>query len=132
MERTDLIRHYAAELDRVVKAGTVGDYTYVGLLSEFAGKLLGDGDEGTTSIDRWGAWICAGCAVEIRWGDVYEVFPAIKENAWRDGLTILSCETELGPGGIYLDKSVECEGCHRAPRLGAWTYWVDVAVTLHG
>ena len=28
MERTDLIRHYAAELDCLVKVGTVGGYTY--------------------------------------------------------------------------------------------------------
>lgn len=41
-QTTDLIQRYAAEIERIIDAGTAADHTWVGLLSAFMQEYAGD------------------------------------------------------------------------------------------
>ena len=51
--RDVIIHHYATEIERIVNANTVGEYTWIGLLSEFAQELAQDTQHGH-SVSRAG------------------------------------------------------------------------------
>ena len=41
-QTADLIQRYAAEIERIIDAGTAADHTWVGLLSAFMQEYAGD------------------------------------------------------------------------------------------